>query len=83
MSVGSAYPGLVQFYVRDENAEGVVVGWDDGYLVVMSESDGERRLQRVDPWKCRVIGHVQIESTGEEIEEAEIVTGPAKGAACA
>lgn len=83
MSAGAAFPGLVQFYVTDGSTEGIVVGWDDGYLVVMTDTDEGRRLQKVDPWKARVVGHAQITATGDDAEEAEIIDESAKGVACA
>lgn len=73
------FPGLLDFYVADASTRGVVVGWIDGYLVVMTD---ERTLARISPWSStfRVVGKATLTLSDDDVDETPT---EAKRTACA
>lgn len=63
--MSAAFPGLLHFYVEDATAEveGVVIGWADGFLVVMTD---DRRLVRVDPDRAKVTGQASFKDAEDK-----------------
>jgi len=71
------FPGLIDFFVTDDTTEGVVIGWRDGYLVVLVS---DRTLKVVDPMRVRVTGKAVFNASDDE---GEVIIERLKEKACA